>query len=127
MPENKIEIKIFDMRNQRPLKVYDAFIELREDHFFYKAEFSAMENIEENDPSMGEEKVMNSFERKILKRYCTGVDINYLQKTQANKNKDSMWKVTIYCFAADDTHLYFESKEQAFTVFNKIFDWLKSV
>ncbi len=113
------------MRNQVPVKVYEAFIELNADHLYYKAEFSAMESIDNDDKARGDEKVMNSFERRLLRRYCTGVDINYLQKTDANDNKDSMWKITVYCWAADDTKLYFENKDEAFKVFNNIFDWLK--
>lgn len=121
---SKFPIKIFEMRNQKPVKTYEAFIELHDDHLFYKAEFSAMESKNLDDLSLGDEKVMNSFERKLLRRYCTGVDINYLQKTIANDNKDSMWKITIYCWAANDTIVYFENKDEAFDLFNKIFKWL---
>ena len=119
------EVKVFPMKYQKPVKVYEAFIELNEDHFFYKADFSAMEPIDQEDASMGEEKVMNSFERKLLRSHVTGVDITYLQKSKFNQNVDSMWKITIYCYAADDTKIYYEKKEDVFKVFNEIFEWIK--
>ena len=113
----KYQFELVSLRNQKIIKQYDAYIELLPDRINYKVEFSALEPVNQEDKSIGEEKVMSFFETTARLTAISGVELDYIQATKKNKNIDSLWCISISLSGMqNDIKIYFEEDRKAKTL-----------
>ena len=120
-----IKLELCSLRNQVIRKTYDAFVELHEDRMHYKVKFKADEPKDREDESLGWEEVNTCWERIVFKERISGVEIEYIQATANNDNKENRWCVVI-CMTGfkDDIKVFFEKEPPAREFLKQISDWL---
>lgn len=125
-PLKEFPLELFEMRDQKPLKTYGYFINFYNDHLHYFIECTCMEPVDKSDKSLGEEKVLSSFEKKILRSHCFGVEKEYVQKSKSNKNPTNFWYITIFHLEGACTKIFYseDKKEKAEELYKFAYDWI---
>lgn len=114
---DKILITPIALKNQRPTDIKECFIELNDDHLFFKLEFWADEPIIQDDIDSGWEPVFNSYVWTAMKRNIAGLEISF--------TNDKKWGVYIVISGfANDLKTYFRSRSAAQQFHDKIQQWL---
>lgn len=121
----KIPLTLCDLTNQRITKVYEAFIELREDRLHYKVEFKAKEMKDKEDESLGWEQVNTCWERIVQRERICGIEIEYVAATAQNKNHADRWCVQINMMGySGDVKVWFLEENAAREFLKQMTDWI---
>lgn len=113
----KITITPIVLRNQKPTDIKECYIELHDDHLYYRIEFFADEPIINDDPDSGWEQVFNSYEWIAMKANIAGIEKSF--------TKDKKWGIYIVVNGfANDLKFYYKTQSLAQQAFDKLHQWL---
>ncbi len=115
----RIDFKPIRMIRQRPTEIREAYLLLEEDHLYYKVDFDAETEQEDEAMPWVEERTYNLF--TLLRKDVVGVDF-YLSEFGKH------YKVSIVTLVPgiDSPGIYFSLKDEkrALEVFNHINSWI---
>lgn len=121
----KIELELCSMRAQEIIETSEAFIELHDNFIHWKVRFSADEPVDNEDTSLGVEAVNSHFEAKAFKTSISAIELEFIQVTKRNKNKENRWCVSICVNGmANDIKMYFPKAQKAKEIYQTLSEWL---
>ena len=120
MEAKRIDIKQFDLANERVTERCFLYIELSEKHLLYAAEYYAEHPKAEDkdDHSMGWEDVYQNFRIKIKRETFCSMDINWIHKRQ-------LWQIELEASGYPNTvKFYFQKQKEALEVYKELDKWI---
>lgn len=120
----KIEFKLISLEHQEIVRQFDAFIELLHNRIFYKVKFKAFEPKDKQDLALGTEMVNTLWERVADITCVVGIEIEFIPKTEQNKNQFNRWIVCINMQGySGDIKIYFEKEAEARAMHDQLLKW----
>lgn len=114
----KIELKSFDLRNEKILKQHEFFLELLDDRMRFSFNCDVEKPIIENDPDSGFNKSVSYALCVAKKDKVTAFDMLY------SENPEKFGIYISVMGTAEDIKFFFEEKKEALKVFAQIEKWL---
>lgn len=115
---NKLDFKLVTLKNQKPLKTKHAYLELFDDHMFYRLDFLAEEWNDPEDEMLGKKEVPNYFDTMVMKANIAAIEM------VRTSEEFELWRVMIAISGVgEDLKIYFDKKEDAEEFRKKLIDW----
>lgn len=116
----KIDIKQFDLDNEKVSEPIRLYVELSERYLLYVGEYYAEEPVAEDseDHSLGWKDKYANFRIKIKKEQLVSLECQWIEKRQ-------LWNVEIEANGYPNTiRFYFKTEKEADVMFNRLDDYI---
>lgn len=118
--KDKIDIKQFDLHNEKVTEPVSLYIELGSDYLMYVAEYYGEQPASEDkeDHSLGWESIYQNFKIKVKKSAIVSLEINW-------NNKREIWQVEVEANGYPNSiKFYFEKERDAEVVYKKLDEYI---
>ncbi len=116
----RIDIKQFDLENEKVTEAIQLSIELHDRFLIYEAEYYSEVPVSDDDHSMGWKNVYNKFRIKIKRPLFISVEFHWLDLRE-------LYKVEIEARGYSNTlKFYFKTEKEAENVYQKLDNYIFS-
>ncbi len=119
----KIDIKQFDLHNEKVTEPVNLYIEFGNDYLMYVAEYYGEQPKAEDkdDHTLGWEPIYQNFKIKVKRECFVSVEINW-------NNKREMWQVELEASGYPNTiKFYFQTERDAQVVYKKLDEYVFNI